>query len=311
MNSVCSQAAAAECLEHSTSSDGAQSDTSNTTPTAKRSSKRGLQTAFCTMRQSLGTFENLSAADAPKRITEWLTLSARDSRASRSQSPANNAAQTTSETCGLQLSSAFAWFDRDSLSWKTSLGCCLPGISEPSSVNWPRAAMTFDGACYRQPKWEHRIGGNGCGLWPTPTVQDSANNAGPSQHHRDSKPLNVAVLYPTPSTMDAAGFCPNSGRMLTGKALEIEGKGPHVYPTPRATDGSKGGPNQKGSKGDATLPSAVQPTGKSTRPTLLNPNWVEWLMGWPVGWTGLEPLVMDKFRWWLRSHGVCSPRVSE
>ena len=26
----------------------------------------------------------------------------------------------------------------------------------------------------------------------------------------------------------------------------------------------------------------------------LNPPWVEWLMGWPIGWTALEPLAMDK-----------------
>lgn len=35
----------------------------------------------------------------------------------------------------------------------------------------------------------------------------------------------------------------------------------------------------------------------------LNPPWVEWLMGWPIGWTDLKPLVTDKFRQWLHSHG--------
>ena len=35
----------------------------------------------------------------------------------------------------------------------------------------------------------------------------------------------------------------------------------------------------------------------------LNPTWVEWIMGWPLGWTGLEPLAMDRFRRWLNSHG--------
>jgi hypothetical protein len=33
---------------------------------------------------------------------------------------------------------------------------------------------------------------------------------------------------------------------------------------------------------------AVQAGGK------LNPTWVEWLMGWPMGWTDLKPLVTDK-----------------
>jgi len=33
----------------------------------------------------------------------------------------------------------------------------------------------------------------------------------------------------------------------------------------------------------------------------LNPEWVEWLMGWPLGWTDLKPLEMDK------SHSVQQP----
>lgn len=34
----------------------------------------------------------------------------------------------------------------------------------------------------------------------------------------------------------------------------------------------------------------------------LNPEWVEWLMGWPIGWTGLKPLGMDRFQEWLQQH---------
>lgn len=36
----------------------------------------------------------------------------------------------------------------------------------------------------------------------------------------------------------------------------------------------------------------------------LNPEFLEWFMGWPIGWTGLEPLEMGKFREWLQSHGA-------
>jgi hypothetical protein len=35
----------------------------------------------------------------------------------------------------------------------------------------------------------------------------------------------------------------------------------------------------------------------------LSPLWVEWFMGWPVGWTGFEPLGMDKFLEWQSQHG--------
>jgi len=34
-----------------------------------------------------------------------------------------------------------------------------------------------------------------------------------------------------------------------------------------------------------------------------NPEFAEWLMGWPLGWTDLKPLEMDKFRQWRNSHG--------
>ena len=39
----------------------------------------------------------------------------------------------------------------------------------------------------------------------------------------------------------------------------------------------------------------------------LNPEWCEWLMGWPVGWTNAtEPLETGKFQLWLQLHGESS-----
>jgi DNA (cytosine-5)-methyltransferase 1 len=35
----------------------------------------------------------------------------------------------------------------------------------------------------------------------------------------------------------------------------------------------------------------------------LNPSWVEWLMGWPIGWSVSGQLEMDKFPEWLNLHG--------
>ena len=50
--------------------------------------------------------------------------------------------------------------------------------------------------------------------------------------------------------------------------------------TPKATDGSNGGPNARDSSGAPHLSGQVG--GR------LNPEWVEWLMGWPIGWTALD-----------------------
>jgi len=35
---------------------------------------------------------------------------------------------------------------------------------------------------------------------------------------------------------------------------------------------------------------------------LLNPEWEEWLMGWPIGWTELKRLEMDRFHEWRQQH---------
>jgi hypothetical protein len=36
-----------------------------------------------------------------------------------------------------------------------------------------------------------------------------------------------------------------------------------------------------------------------------NPEFSEWLMGWPIGWTGLKPLEMDKCHSAQHTHGSC------
>jgi hypothetical protein len=46
-----------------------------------------------------------------------------------------------------------------------------------------------------------------------------------------------------------------------------------------------------------TMPATARHGGR------LNPRWVEWLMGWPLGWTSLQPLEMAKFRLPMSSHG--------
>ena len=38
-------------------------------------------------------------------------------------------------------------------------------------------------------------------------------------------------------------------------------------------------------------------------PHSINPNLYEWLMGWPIGWTDLKPLVMGKSHFVLQPHG--------
>jgi hypothetical protein len=51
---------------------------------------------------------------------------------------------------------------------------------------------------------------------------------------------------------------------------------------------------------------APRPKGKF----LINPNFAEWMMGWPDGWTDLKELEMDKFLLWQEKHGTsCAKKL--
>jgi hypothetical protein len=83
-----------------------------------------------------------------------------------------------------------------------------------------------------------------------------------------------------------------------------------LWPTPTSRDakgGYIGGRTRNGKVSWDTLDVAVQWTDNQDRTGgQLNPNWVDWLIGFPVGHTGLDALETHKFQQWLRSHGVCS-----
>lgn len=85
-------------------------------------------------------------------------------------------------------------------------------------------------------------------LLPTPTTRD-----GKGRNQRDDETCLTGALLPTLTT------CSYCGEPRTRERCDNCDAGPlPLLPTPRATDGTKGGPNQRGSSGDLMLPSAVQ-----------------------------------------------------
>jgi hypothetical protein len=85
----------------------------------------------------------------------------------------------------------------------------------------------------------------------------------------------------------------SSGGSNSRKAMQKRGV---VWPTP--TTGTGGG-NAGGS--------GVRRTAKENGtyvPSLINPNLYEWLMGWPLEWTEIKPLEMDKYHKWRQLHGT-------
>jgi len=75
---------------------------------------------------------------------------------------------------------------------------------------------------------------------------------------------------------------------------------PECWPTPRASEYKDSGP--VGSKSHtymlekSRLCATVKDESKPL--AMLNPYWVEWLMGWPVGWTSLDKLVSSEILEW-------------
>jgi len=67
-----------------------------------------------------------------------------------------------------------------------------------------------------------------------------------------------------------------------------------MYPTPTVGDakasGASGYSTDSGRHSGITLTDAICGEAASGRSGKLNPSWVEWLMGWPIGWTDYEPL---------------------
>jgi hypothetical protein len=135
--------------------------------------------------------------------------------------------------------------------------------SLPRLLPTPNASVTQDGEGYET--WEARrqevlkkgINGNGIEveyLLPTPRV---SMQHGPSQREIDEgnpkRRLETEVeLLPTPTASNQ-----NSGKQRNGTGGPSLEEVTSLLPTPRATDGTKGGPNQRGSSGDQMLPSAV------------------------------------------------------
>lgn len=74
-------------------------------------------------------------------------------------------------------------------------------------------------------------------------------------------------------------------------AAEFGGAGPHYLTCQDAKN--NGSPSQQRRN---------TPPLNAVAGGALNPAWVEWLMGWPIGWTDLRPLGMDKFLSWRQQH---------
>ena len=182
--------------------------------------------------------------------------------------------------CGEKWRGSFTKYDPSSSSWKTHQ-CSLLGDLDEFSETWPQWGLMRNGECWEQQTLVQTTKEIVSGLWRTPTV--SMVNA------------------------DRA-IDPEYGqrKLLKGQTITLadQVKDQRMWPTPVTRDYKDTGTqesmtralNKRDSPGLSLIVGAA--TGGK-----LNPTWVEWLMGWPLGWTDLKPLEMDKSLCAQQQHG--------
>lgn len=233
---------------------------------------------------------------------EWsdLPLFAGDTPVSLSQQQVIAKVKKILATCGLGYDKPLASYNPTTQSWKMSEGI-FPSGEQPSLPILPPSGMTRNGELFQQPPWEPIIGATASSSWPTPTTMDflPARSEQALQRQMDkNRPgrkgaptLKDAVAYPAMWPTPRSSSAMNED--IENLATRLRNGMPYktrleeavaIGPTPTAsdawTDGLKSSQQKEGSRHSVNLPSAAG--GK------LNPMWVEWLMGFPPGWTDLE-----------------------
>jgi hypothetical protein len=186
--------------------------------------------------------------------------------------------------CGEKWRGSFTKYDPSSCSWKTHQ-CSLLGDLDEFLETWPQWGLMRDGECWEQQTLEQTIRETESGLseskammWPIPIASRGGAWRGDGQ---------VSMIARNVETYEEYWL------LTQGTSKKKREK---YWPTPQLADykdrGNMSNPSiqKRAEKGkQMTLSMVAHPTSGQ-----LNPMWVEWLMGWPLGWTDLKPLETGK-----------------
>lgn len=229
-------------------------------------------------------------------------------RARTSPSPAVGwASPANAQGSGRRWHESSVKYDRHSSSWKTHR--CLFDEDLPwSSVTLPSWGMTLDGVLWEPPISGRPIAETGSGFWGTPGAVNTRPGATPMKLASVSG-THAATRFPTPLASDWKRNGSPQDRRRNTPSL---GAAVKMWPTPNASDADKWNNKsleERQTRGQQVrLNTAVSPQGGSGG--RLNPTWVEWLMGWPLGWTDLRPLAMDRYQEWRQQHSLFLPAMN-
>jgi len=216
-------------------------------------------------------------------IDAWM-LCQLDSRANHTQEQDNREEKTIQEICGPIPYELSMKYIPDSASWKTCLNSSLLITLGQSSKTWPRAGILLGTELYRLTTLEPTTYERGCGLLPSPRAADAEGGVASNVECREGSWSRVNA----------------KGERYGVKLKDVV----PLLPTPNARD-YKDSQNQiklrpDGKSRTDQLPRRMYAEGYGGK---VNPEWVEWVMGMPIGWTGLKPLETHRFREWLELLG--------
>ena len=168
------------------------------------------------------------------------------------------------------------------VSSRTSPVICL-SEDTTSSESFKRWASALRAHCGRRRKSARHTAESDCSsLLPTPSASaygsnkgGAAGRTGPERHSLES--MARKALWPTPKVGDRGGFSSELRRQCPNLPATVRMVEARLWPTPTIV----GNYNRKGA-------SPTSGDGLATVGGQLNPTWVEWLMGWPLGWSDCD-----------------------
>ena len=257
-------------------SDGEQSVPLNGKPTQRAYLSQDKMTKYSRLSRFGMTYKPLTE----NLGKELLTLYLEDFHARTSQLPEKEMDLTENgQECGERWQGLLARLDQDTFLWKIPQ-CSLLEDSEQSLETWPNWGTMQNGVCWEQMTWEQTTTENEFGYWLTPTATAISSRSPQAMEYRTKQRKSQGHNTVQPGNLAEQV-------MYSGQIPCKDMKNPTYWGTPKAQDSR----HASWDRGKSNLGEQVAGLHNGGH---LNPTWTEWLMGWPLEWTDLKPLEMDK-----------------
>ena len=151
---------------------------------------------------------------------------------------------------------------------------------EPFTQSWPSEGIIVNGKLYPQVMWAHLTRGKDGGashIWPTPTTKGYG-------HASEGQTLGMR------RNVEKGILSEEEAQQMMSCTLRPPRMEKWNWPTPMCRDWKDSGKIEKLKKAgqQESLMNRVAQTETKLESGHLNADWVEWLMGYPIGWTSLE-----------------------